>query len=83
MSKDVWNKLESHTNAAEQAGMKGYRTGIRVALLDAIRKYVERICLEHVSNAFTVATKWIFRILRSLTQEINTVSEMATVVRSP
>ncbi|KAF2466172.1 uncharacterized protein BDR25DRAFT_238033, partial [Lindgomyces ingoldianus] len=39
MTLDTWNTLETHTNAAEQAGMKGYRTGIRVSLLEAIQKY--------------------------------------------
>jgi hypothetical protein len=38
MTLKVWNMLELHTNAAEQAGIKGYRTGICVSLLDAIQK---------------------------------------------
>lgn len=38
MSKEVWNTLSSDTNASEQAGMMGYKTGIRVSLLEAVRK---------------------------------------------
>lgn len=33
----IWDTLESHSNAAEQAGNKGYRTGIDLPLLEAIQ----------------------------------------------
>lgn len=37
MSKEAWEKLESHSNAAEQAGQKGYKTGKHVSILEATR----------------------------------------------
>ncbi|KAF2690355.1 hypothetical protein K458DRAFT_289569, partial [Lentithecium fluviatile CBS 122367] len=36
LSKQDWNTLESHSNAAEQAGQKGYRSGQRLSLHAAV-----------------------------------------------
>lgn len=34
-----WYQLESTSNAAEQAGSKGYKTGVRCSLLEAVQKH--------------------------------------------
>lgn len=38
MKQELWNQLEQTSNAAEQAGQKGYRTGTQCSVLDAIKK---------------------------------------------
>mgnify|MGYP006877411489 CR=1 FL=1 len=38
MTEEVWNKLESHSNAAEQAGNKSYKTGTGLSLLEGIQR---------------------------------------------
>jgi len=50
MSRATWDMLESHTNAAEQAHAKGYRTGLRHKLLVGIRLYVESVLNRFTTN---------------------------------
>lgn len=39
--KAVWNLLETTSNAAEQAGSKGYRTGTKLPLIEGVKMAIE------------------------------------------
>jgi hypothetical protein len=40
MPKDIWDQLEPHSNAAKQAGQKGYRSSISQSLVAGLKRYV-------------------------------------------